>query len=514
MDRMIAEARAQSSLLLTDLYQLTMLQGYFDQGMEETAVFEFFVRKLPPQRNFLVAAGLEQVLTFLENLRFTPEELEWVSGHGAFRLAFVRYLEKLRFTGDVHAMPEGTVFFPNEPILRVTAALPQAQLVESRLINLMHFQTLVASKAVRSVLIAPTKLLVDFGLRRAHGAEAGLLAARASYLAGFAGSATVLAAPLYGVPAYGTMAHSFIQAHDDETVAFEHFAHSLPNNVILLIDTYDTEAAAEKVVRLAPRLERDRIRIKGVRLDSGDLAEHAFRVRRILDRGGLKDVTIFASGSVDEYVLEQLLQKNAPIDGYGIGTHMDTSADAPYLDCAYKLVEYAGKARRKRSEGKILWPGRKQVYRIYDDSGRMRGDVLSLEGDRVDGEPLIQPVMKGGRRVTASIPLNELRERVLESLKRLPESLRRLDRAPEYSVTVSAAIRKLAQEVDAVQLESEQESQGETNPVVAQALSREEGHDVQKPGTCCTFAGSKIGCLLQEQAAFSPWYSARRGADG
>ncbi|MGZ8465883.1 MAG: nicotinate phosphoribosyltransferase, partial [Candidatus Binatia bacterium] len=327
---MIAEANAPSSALLTDLYQLTMLQGYFDRRMEETAVFEFFVRKLPAQRNFLIAAGLEQALGFLENLSFTAEELNWLSNHGAFRPAFVNYLDQLRFTGDVHAMAEGTVFFANEPILRVTAPIMQAQLVESRLINLLHFQTLIASKAARSVLMAPAKLLVDFGLRRAHGAEAGLLAARASYLAGFAGSATVLAAPLYGIPIFGTMAHSFVQAHDDESAAFEHFARSLPDNVILLIDTYDTEAAAEKVVRLAPKLARDGIKIKGVRLDSGDLADHAFKVRRILDDGGLREATIFASGSVDEYVLARLRERDAPIDGYGIGTHMDTSADAPY----------------------------------------------------------------------------------------------------------------------------------------------------------------------------------------
>ena len=331
-------------------------------------------------------------------------------------------MEKLRFTGDVHALPEGTIFFPNEPILRVTAPLPQAQLVESRLINLIHFQTLIASKAVRSVLAAPNKLLVDFGLRRAHGAEAGLFAARASYLVGFAGSATVLAAPLFGVPIFGTMAHSFIQAHNDESIAFEHFACSLPENVILLIDTYDTEAAAEKVVRIAPKLERKGIKIKGVRLDSGDLADHAFKVRRILDDGGLTHVTIFASGSVDEYVLERLVQKNAPIDGFGIGTHMDTSADAPYLDCAYKLVEYGGRARRKRSEGKVLWPGRKQVYRSYDHEGYMAGDILSLENDWQEGEPLIQPFMKEGKRITPREPLDKLRQRALAQIDRLPQA--------------------------------------------------------------------------------------------
>lgn len=446
---MIAEANASSRVLLTDLYQLTMLQGYFDQGMEESAVFEFFVRKLPVQRNFLVAAGLEQALEFLAHVQFSAADLEWISRHGGFRPAFVRYLEKLHFTGDVHAMAEGTVFFPNEPILRVTAPIAQAQFVESRLINLLHFQTLIASKAARSVLIAPDKLLVDFGLRRAHGAEAGLLAARASYLAGFAGSATVLAAPLYGVPVYGTMAHSFIQAHDDESVAFEHFARSLPDNVILLIDTYDTEAAAEKVVRLAPKLGRAGIKIKGVRLDSGDLADHAFKVRKILDAGGLKETTIFASGSVDEYVLQRLMHQEAPIDGFGIGTHMDTSADAPYLDCAYKLVEYAGKARRKRSEGKVLWPGRKQVFRIYDDNGRMRGDVLGLAGDRESGEPLIRCVMENGKRTVPALQLAQVRQRTLAQLKQLPEGLKGLERGLDYPVTVAESVRRLARDVDA-----------------------------------------------------------------
>ena len=450
---MLTESNAPASALLTDLYQLTMLQGYFDQGMEETAVFEFFVRKLPVERNFLIAAGLEQALTFLEKVKFTAEELECVSSHGAFRPAFVNYLEQLRFTGDVHAMPEGTVFFANEPILRITAPIAEAQLVESRLINLMHFQTLIASKAARSVLMAPAKLLVDFGLRRAHGAEAGLLAARASYLAGFAGSATVLAAPLYGVPIFGTMAHSFVQAHDDETAAFEHFARSLPENVILLIDTYDTEAAAEKVVQLAPKLARDGIRIKGVRLDSGDLADHAFKVRRILDDGGLKEATIFASGSVDEYVLARLQERNAPIDGYGIGTHMDTSADAPYLDCAYKLVEYAGSARRKRSEGKVLWPGRKQVSRTYDNDGRMIEDVLTLDGDQLEGEALIKPVMRAGRRSAPAVPLSESRARALRGLKSLPEALKKLEHAPAYPVRIAEAIQQLAREVDLKQLQ-------------------------------------------------------------
>lgn len=437
-----------SSLLLTDLYQLTMLQGYVEYGMEEQATFEFFVRKLPTTRNFLLAAGLEQALSFLEELRFTSEEVEWLHSCGLFRPTLVNYLEALHFTGDVHAMPEGTVFFPDEPIVRITAPLPQAQLVETRLINLLHLQTLIASKAARSVLVAPGKLLVDFGLRRTHGTEAGLLAARASYLAGFSGTSAVQAAPLFGIPIYGTMAHSFIQAHEDETAAFERFAYANPDNVVLLIDTYDTEAAAAKVVLLAPKLRETGISVKGVRLDSGDLAEHARKVRRILDDGGLTDATIFASGNLDESSVEQLVKVQAPIDGFGIGTRMDTSADAPYLDCAYKLEEYGGKARRKRSEGKATWPGRKQVYRRYDADGCMRSDILTVEDDPQDGESLIQPVMRAGKRLYDSPPLAALRERARDQLARLPHGLRTLEKGPDYPVQVSAALRDLAKAVD------------------------------------------------------------------
>ncbi len=437
-----------SSLLLTDLYQLTMLQGYVEHGMEEQATFEFFVRKLPPTRNFLLAAGLEQALSFLEELHFTSEELEWLSGCGLFRQTLVDYLEKLQFTGDVHAMPEGTVFFPDEPIVRITAPISQAQLVETRLINLLHFQTLIASKAARSVLVAPGKLLVDFGLRRAHGAEAGLLAARASYLAGFSGTSAVQAAPVFGIPIYGTMAHSFVQAHEDETAAFERFAYANADNVVLLIDTYDTEAAAEKVVSLAPKLRQKGIAIQGVRLDSGDLADHARKVRRILDEGGLTDTVIFASGNLDESIVRQLLAAQAPIDGFGIGTRMDTSADAPYLDCAYKLEEYGGKARRKRSEGKATWPGRKQVYRRYDADGRMCSDILTLEEDPQEGEPLIEPVMRAGKRLYAPASLTALRERACNQLARLPDGLRTLEKGPDYPVQVAAALRDLAKAVD------------------------------------------------------------------
>ena len=438
-----------ASPLTTDLYQLTMLNAYYAHGMGETAVFELFVRKLPPERNFMMAAGLEQALEFLEHLRFTPEELEWIEASGKFSRGFAAHLERLRFTGDVHAQPEGTIFFPDEPVLRVTAPLPEAQLIETRLINLVHFETLVASKAARSVLAAPGKLLVDFGLRRAHGAEAGLLAARAAYLAGYSGTATVAAGERMGIPIFGTMAHSFVEAHDDETAAFERFAESAPQNTVLLIDTYDTEAAARKVVALAPRLAQRGIRVKGVRLDSGDLAALARSVRRILDEGGLSDATIFASGNIDEYRIRDLLAGGAPIDGFGVGTSLVTSSDAPYLDAVYKLQEYAGRARRQRSTGKATWPGRKQVFRHYDRAGRFEHDVITVEGDEREGEPLIVPVMRNGRRLHAAESLAAIRERGAAQLAKLPERLRALESAASpYRVEISPALRSLAAQVD------------------------------------------------------------------
>ncbi|MGZ5045296.1 MAG: nicotinate phosphoribosyltransferase [Methylobacter sp.] len=436
-----------NSALLTDLYQLTMLQGYYEQNMEELAVFEFFVRKLPENRGYLVAAGLAQVLTYLEQLRFSADEIEWLASTAQFKPAVLDRLETLEFTGDVHAMPEGTVFFPNEPILRITAPLPEAQLVESRIINLLHFQTLIASKAARSVLIAPDKLLVDFGMRRAHGSEAGLLAARASYLAGFTGSATVAAGMCFGIPMYGTMAHSFVQTYTRESQAFADFAKANPDNVVFLIDTYDTEAGAQKVVDLAPALYAQGIKIKGVRIDSGDLADHAKKVRTILDRGGLNDTTIFASGNIDEHKLAELMAEQAPIDGFGIGTRLDTSADAPYLDCAYKLQEYAGIARRKRSEGKATWPGRKQVYRNYDDNV-MSGDTVTVENAPCSGQPLLQWVMKGGKAVAGQPTLIEAREYARCQLNSLPMSLRQLSNTPEYPVIISAELQALAKTVD------------------------------------------------------------------
>jgi len=436
------------SPLLTDLYQLNMMQAYLDHGDTGTAVFEFFMRKLPARRGFLLTAGLEQALDFLETLRFSPEDLAWLRESGRFGKGMLDYLAALRFNGDVHAMPEGTVFFADEPILRVTAPLPVAQLIETRLINLVHFQCLVASKAARMMLAAPGKLMVDFGLRRAHGAEAGVMAARASYIAGFAGTATVLAGELYGIPIFGTMAHSFVQAHDDEAAAFELFAQSRPENLTLLIDTYDTEAGARKVVALAPRLAARGIKIGAVRLDSGDLAALSKSVRRILDQGGLNDVRIFASGGLDEDSVAAMLHAGAPIDGFGMGTSLTTSSDVPALDCVYKLQEYAGLARRKQSTGKATWPGRKQVWRRYDADGRMRGDILSLEDEAQEGEPLLQMVMQGGKRMAASPALADIRTRAAGELARLPAPLRRLEGAAPYPVEIGAALRRMAGDVD------------------------------------------------------------------
>jgi len=438
----------QTSPLLTDLYQINMIQAYLDHGDTETAVFELFVRTLPPRRGFLMAAGLEQALDFLENLRFSAAEIAWLKNTGRFGPNLLNYLRDFRFTGDVHAMPEGTVFFANEPMLRLTAPLPQAQFVESRLINILHYQILIAAKAARSVLAAPNKLLVDFGMRRAHGAEAGLMAARASYIAGFAGTATVLAGKQFGIPLFGTMAHSFIEAFSDETEAFETFARTRPDNVVLLLDTYDTEAAARKVVALAPRLTETGIAIRGVRLDSGDLIALSKSVRAILDAGGLKETTIFVSGGLDEDSLVAFARAGAPIDGIGIGTSLTTSADVPSIDCVYKLQEYAGLPRRKRSENKSTWPGRKQVWRRYDTDGRMASDLLTLADHEKAGAPLIHPVMLGGQRLQPAPSLDDIRRRAKRELECLPEALRKLTPGATYKVEVADALVELAADVD------------------------------------------------------------------
>jgi nicotinate phosphoribosyltransferase len=441
--------KAPNDALLTDLYQLTMLKAYFDHGMTGTAVFEFFVRRMPEERAFLVAVGLQQALEYLETLAPSDADRAFLAKTGRFDDDFIRRLGELRFRGDVDAVPEGTVVFENEPVLRVTAPLPEAQFVETRLINLLHFQMVIGSKAVRSVLAAQGRTLVDFGLRRAHGAEAGLLSARASYLAGFNGTATVLAGMHFDIPLYGTMGHSFIETHGSEAQALERFARAHPRGTTLLIDTYDTENAARIVATLAPLLEREGVRIGGVRIDSGDLAAHASAVRRILDAAGSKSIRIFASASLDEYAVRDLLARGAPIDGFGVGTKMNTSADAPYLDCVYKLQEYAGRPKRKVSEDKATWPGRKQVYRQRDGAGVMTGDTVTTLDDVQPGEALLVPVMRAGRRVASTEALDRIRGRVAEQVASLPPALRSLDAAPRYPVTIAPALRALAARADA-----------------------------------------------------------------
>jgi len=346
-------------------------------------------------------------------------------------------------------MPEGTVFFPNEPILRVVAPIAEAQWLETRILNLIHFQTVIASKAARAVLAADGRALIDFGLRRAHGAEAGVLAARAAYLAGFAGTATAYAGHRFGIPVFGTMAHSFVQAHDDEAQAFTDFAESFPDNAMLLIDTYDTVAGARCVAGIAPRLAERGIRIKGVRLDSGDLDALSREVRRVLDAAGLRDAVIFASGNLDEQRVHALVAAGAPITSFGVGTSLTISSDAPYLDAVYKLQEYAGQARRKRSAGKATWPGRKQVFRTLDAGGRLAGDTVALADETFPGVPMLAEVLHGGQRIAPSPPLALARTRCAAQLAALPPRLRTLDGPwPAYPVTISLAIRTLADDVD------------------------------------------------------------------
>ncbi|WP_028581267.1 nicotinate phosphoribosyltransferase [Desulfogranum japonicum] len=436
------------SPLLTDLYQLTMMQAYLDHGMQDTAAFEFFVRRLPNERNVLVAAGLEQVIEYLQELHFSSEELAYLGSTGFFHERFLEYLQGLRFTGDVDAMAEGTLFFADEPIIRITAPLPLAQLVETRIINLLQFQTMIASKALRMQLAAPEKLLVDFGLRRSHGAEAGLLAARAGYIAGLHGTATVLAGMRFDIPIYGTMAHSYIQAHQSEQDAFRNFANSHPDNVVLLIDTYDTLQGIQRVIELAPALAKQGIAVKGVRIDSGDLALLSKQVRRALDDSGLDKVKIMASNSLDEYALRQLEQQNAPIDGYGIGTRLITSSDAPYLDCAYKMVEYKGQGKRKKSASKTTWPGRKQVYRYYDEDGFMQTDTLDLDTESQSGKPLLAPVMRQGKVVEQQPELTEIRDYVSKQISTMPKDMLALDKSTAYPVCVAENLQRLAAQVD------------------------------------------------------------------
>lgn len=435
------------SVLLTDWYQLSMLDAYYRLGMEQTALFEFYIRRLPERRSFVVAAGLDQVLEYLQSVRFTPEQIAWLAATRRLSESTLQRLRSFRFTGRVFAVPEGTVLFASEPLLRVEAPLPEAQLVESRIINLLHYQTMVASKAARCRLAAPKSELIDFGMRRAHGAEAAHLASRASYIAGLDATATVEASYRYGIPLAGTMAHSFVQAHELEAQAFRNFARCRPESVVLLIDTYDVVRGAHRVVELAHLLHPEGIKIRGVRIDSGDLAQVARAVRDVLDRGNCKDVRIFASGNLDEYAIEALLASNAPIDAFCLGTRLAVSEDAPALDCAYKLQQYAGRPVRKLSLWKETWPGPRQVYRQYDPSGYLSMDVLACEDEVIDGRPLLREVMTDGRRLCCAPSLHEIRVYCAEQLAQLPPGLRSLEHVLQSPVKVSHRQHELAAQV-------------------------------------------------------------------
>jgi nicotinate phosphoribosyltransferase len=419
---------------MTDLYQLTMMAGYFAAGMaEKRASFEIFVRKLPPQRSYLVFAGLEQAIGDLLALAFSAEQIEGIRAFPAFRdadPAFFQMLASLRFGGDVWAIPEGTVVFPGETLLRVTAPLPQAQWVETFLLSSLSYTTLVASKAARIVTVARGRTLLEFGARRGHGPHSGLLAARAAYLAGFDGTSQAEAARLLGIPAYGTMAHSWIQSFDSEDAAYSAYAHAFPGATTLLVDTYDTLDGVRKAAAIEPP-------VQAVRLDSGDLESLSKAARAILDERGRAAVKIVASCDLDEYHIARLVGASAPIDAFGVGTELVTSRDAPALSMVYKLVEIDGHGRFKLSPGKRSYPMAKQVYRRSDAQGRFAGDLVARADEAAEGEPLLVPVVQGGKLVSPLPSLVTIRRHCAEQLARLSEELKELDSTSIYSISYS-----------------------------------------------------------------------------
>jgi nicotinate phosphoribosyltransferase len=432
---------SESSGLLADLYELTMAAAYHRQGMLGPASFELFVRRLPEPRNFLVACGLEQALDHLEGWRFDASDIDYLRTLDLFDDGFLACLAELRFTGDVWAVPEGEVVFAEEPIVRVTAPMVEAQLVETFLLTTLTFQTMVASKAARVALACGNgRTFVDFSGRRDHGPLAAVLAARAAYVGGAAATSNVLAGRRFGLPLSGTMAHSYVMAFADELEAFRCYARQFPGQAVLLIDTYDTVRGAQRAAQVARELAPDGIRLRAVRLDSGDLADLAPRVRAVLDEAGLGDVRIIASGDLDEHRIAALVGAGVPIDAFGVGTMLGTSADAPYLGGVYKLVEDEHGPKVKLSAGKRSWPGRKQVFRGPD------GDVVGLadEDGSALGRPLLQHVMGEGRRTDAPPSLAEIRDRRAAAVAALPADLHRLDGRAEYPVRRSDALEVLA----------------------------------------------------------------------
>jgi len=433
--------------LFTDFYELTMCASYFDNKKFEPATFDLFIRRLPENRSYFLFAGLEQVLLFLKSVKFTEKHLAYLKKQG-FDQQFLDYLRNFKFTGDVWAVPEGTVAFPCEPLIRVTAPIIEAQLVETFLLNTVNLQTTIATKASRVVHAAKGKAVIEFGLRREHGIDAGMKVARCSYIAGCQGTSNVLAGLAYGIPVFGTMAHSFVMSYEKEVDAFGAFAKTFPANSTLLIDTYDDLAGAEKAAMVAKELEKKGCRLGGVRLDSGDLAEISKQVRKLLDDRGLRYVRIFASGDLDEFRIAELLKNGAKIDAFGVGTKMGTSADKPYVDVIYKLCETMSESGNfspimKLSEGKATLPGRKQVYRFKDKNGSFAKDEITLADEKVKGEPLLVKVMEKGEIIYDLPALDEIRATAAENLSKLPEKYKKLTGAPTYPVKLSQDLEKL-----------------------------------------------------------------------
>jgi nicotinate phosphoribosyltransferase len=447
MNSFLGFLKEENMSLFTDFYELTMCASYFDNKNFEPATFDLFIRRLPENRSYFLVAGLEQCLQYLQSIRFTDEHLAYLKTQG-FNRGFLDYLRGFRFTGEVWAVPEGTLAFPNEPLIRVTAPIIEAQLVETFLLNTVNLQTMVATKASRVVHAAKGRPVIEFGLRREQGIDAGMKVARGSYIAGCQGTSNVLAGQVYGIPVFGTMAHSFIMSYPKEIDAFRAFTATFPNKSTLLIDTYDDISGAEKAAVIAKELEAKGCRLGGVRLDSGDLAKTSRKIRKILDAQGLGYMKIFASGDLDEFKIEELLSKGARIDSFGVGTKMGTSADRPYLDVIYKLCETMTadgcfSPIMKLSKDKITLPGRKQVYRFKDAKGRFEKDTIALADEKVDGEPLLVKVMEKGKLTHALPSLEQIRANAAENLSKLPDEYKALTGAPVYPVELSRNLLNL-----------------------------------------------------------------------
>ncbi|MFP3870597.1 MAG: nicotinate phosphoribosyltransferase [Syntrophobacteria bacterium] len=438
----------RSREIMTDLYELTMAASYFEQNMFAPAAFSLFVRNYPPNRGYLVCAGLDPLLDYLAAFHFRDHDLEYLRQTSLFSDRFLKFLETLRFTGEVRAIPEGRIAFRNEPLLEITAPVIQAQLVETYVINAINLPTLVATKASRCLHAAGDGSLVDFSLRRTHGMDAGLMVARASYIGGFIGTSNVQAGKLYGIPVYGTMAHSYVEAFHREIDSFRAFARSFPDSTVLLIDTYDTLAGARKAVTVAAEMRQAGKTLRAVRLDSGDLVQLSRQVRELLDNSGFPEVRIFASGGLDEYRIQRMLTAGARIDAFGVGTKLGVSADAPYLNMAYKMVDYNGRPVLKLSSGKESLAGAKQVFRYRHRQQGFSRDLIGLHNETIaEAEPLLVPFMREGKRLSPSEPLPSIQQRFRAEFADLPPIYKELQGNPNYPVEITHRLQALQDQV-------------------------------------------------------------------